>query len=58
MLVAKDRRDQIREAYRVEGIPANFLIDRTGIVRNYGAGYGPGLESRLREWIDAALQDR
>jgi peroxiredoxin len=55
MLVAKDQSKQVQDAYGVNGIPANFLIDKTGIVRNNGSGYGPGLENELREWIDAAL---
>ncbi len=55
MLVAKDQRKQVQDAYSVNGIPANFVIDKTGMIRNYGSGYGPGLENKLREWIDAAL---
>ncbi len=55
MLVAKDQKKQVQDAYKVSGIPANFVIDKTGMIRNYGSGYGPGLENKLREWIDAAL---
>lgn len=55
MLVAKDQRKQVQDAYKVGGIPANFVIDKTGMIRNHGSGYGPGLENKLREWIDAAL---
>jgi hypothetical protein len=55
MLLPKDQLKQIQDAYSVNGIPANFLIDRTGMIRHYNAGYGPGLENKLREWIDAAL---
>ena len=55
MLVAKNQKKQIENAYGVEGIPTDFLIDRDGIIRNFGSGYGPGLENKLREWIDAAL---
>jgi hypothetical protein len=55
MLVAKDQEKQIENAYSLEGIPTNFLIDKTGIIRNCGSGYGPGLENELRKWIDAAL---
>ena len=55
MLVARDQRKQVEDAYGVSGIPANFLIDKAGIIRNYGAGYGTGTEDKLRAWIDAAL---
>lgn len=55
MLVAKDQSKRVQDAYGVNGIPANFVIDMTGIIRNHGSGYGPGLENKLREWIDTAL---
>ncbi len=56
MLVAKEQSKQIQDAYKVNGIPANFVIDKAGEIRNYGSGFGPGLENELRGWIDAALK--
>lgn len=55
MLVARDQRKQVGDAYSVSGIPANFLIDQAGVIRHYKAGFGSGGENLLREWIDSAL---
>jgi hypothetical protein len=55
MLVAKAQGKQIQTLYSVEGIPANFIIDKSGVIRNYGYGYGPGVSKTMREWIDADL---
>jgi hypothetical protein len=54
MLVARDQRKQVGDTYGVSGIPANFLIDKAGMIRHYGAGYGPGTEDKMREWINSA----
>ena len=55
MLVARDQRKQVGDAYGVLGIPANFLVDKAGMIRHYGAGYGTGTEDKMREWINSAL---
>jgi hypothetical protein len=55
MLLSRDQRKPISDAYGVNGIPANFIIDKAGIVRNYGAGFGQGTEKKLRDWIETAL---
>jgi hypothetical protein len=55
MLLSRDQRKPISNAYGVNGIPANFIIDKAGVVRNYGAGFGQGTEKKLRDWIETAL---
>lgn len=55
MLLSRDQRKPISDAYGVNGIPANFIIDKAGVVRNYGAGFGQGTEKKLRDWIETAL---
>jgi hypothetical protein len=56
MLVAKDQAKQVQDAYKVNGIPANFLIDTTGTIQDFSSGFGPGVPAELRRAIDAVLQ--
>lgn len=38
-------------AYHVRGIPATYLIDENGVVLERWVGYGPGLETTMRDRI-------
>lgn len=41
--------------YGLQGIPLNFVIDRTGMIRLRKVGFGPGGDDELRAVIDALL---
>lgn len=43
--------------YELQGIPLNFVIDRTGMIRLRKVGFGPGGEDQLRAVIDALLAE-
>jgi hypothetical protein len=55
VLLPQEQVKHIMDAYGVKGIPTNVLIDKTGTVRNWSAGFGMRTEKDLRGWIDAAL---
>lgn len=41
--------------YGLQGIPLNFVIDRSGVIRLRKVGFGPGGDDELRAVIDALL---
>lgn len=47
--------DDVSKRYRVQGIPAFFVIDREGKVLYSATGYSEDNEKKLREVIDAAV---
>lgn len=46
--------DDMGKAYRVQGIPAFFVLDRDGKVVYSATGYSEDNEKKLREVVDAA----
>ncbi len=55
MLLAREQLKQIKDAYNAEGYPTNIVIDKGGVIRQYGTGMGAGVPKKLRVWIDEAL---
>ncbi len=56
VLLPKEARNKTQNAYGVNGIPANFFLDRQGVVRFYQVGFGTGAEKRFRETLDSLLK--
>jgi len=48
--------EEVADAYRVKGIPTIIVIDPAGKVVHRESGWGPGMESKMREVIEAALE--
>ncbi|MBI2909609.1 MAG: TlpA family protein disulfide reductase [Chloroflexi bacterium] len=49
--VLLDSNGAVAASYRVKGIPANFLVDREGVVRDYSGGFAS--EEALRAKLTA-----
>lgn len=50
-----DRGSLISDAYRVQGVPETFFIDRQGIVR--GVKIGPITADELETWINTLMRE-
>lgn len=50
--------DQLQEAYKVEGFPTTFVIDREGVIVSKTVGSGPEKFARLQQAVDTALVAR
>src|SRR5690606_6497069 len=55
-----DRKNRIRNLFTVQGIPATFIIDRAGVVKDFILGYPPEknaiFEAYFQEKINKLLQ--
>ncbi|MCB1724543.1 MAG: TlpA family protein disulfide reductase [Gammaproteobacteria bacterium] len=51
MPVLMDERGDIARSWGVRGVPATFIVDRSGAIRHAGMGYSTGLGLRLRLWL-------
>lgn len=48
--------EPVAEAFQVSGYPTFFIVDREGVIRCSGAGYGEGLEDTFRGEIKRMLE--
>ena len=57
LLVLVDEDAETVQPYQVSGTPTTYLIDGQGVIVMSNAGYGTGVESRLRAGIERALEE-
>lgn len=54
--VLLDRKGAVKRKYGVHLIPATFIIDKKGIVRNVHIGFMPGMEKTLEQEVRSLLK--
>lgn len=54
--IARDRKEQNREVFGVEGLPTLIVLDGNGKVQHIHVGYDPNLKKSLTEVLDRLLK--
>jgi thiol-disulfide isomerase/thioredoxin len=49
---------ELFQTYEVQGIPTNFYLDESGIVRTKTTGFGQGMENQMEQTIEALIEGK
>lgn len=57
LTVLLDREGRAGQAYRVQGLPAGFALDRDGVIRHQTVGWGPGSFEQMLNMVEDLLTE-